>query len=336
MTLRKMLVTTLLLCLPVTGCGSAHTPGSGPGTTQAPTAGPDYDAQEKANRTRAEGDARRLLALVDLPSGSVELASAPAALPGPALGMPQSDTTVDQAKYWRVPLAVAATEDYLEQHPPAGLSQWGTSSAGSVAAMTHGYGWAGTGTGSPGGQLEIGVAAISDAAGAASYLRADALTTWLDPHPLVDDAAGRRMRIEAGGRCPAEDSGMVGVRNDGNDFDRSLVPTGTPKGGLLCSYAGMNGKPFSLVLQRVLSAAEAARVAEAARRVDLGHANGVVHSCPGDGGAAAVAVLEYQNRPAANLWLAVHGCSSASNGSIRAIQSSSLAALLQIVHELSS
>ncbi len=336
MTLRTVLVSAaVLLCLPVAGCAGAHTAGTGPGSTRAPGGGQDYDAQARANRSRAEADARRLLALVDLPPGSVELSTAPAALAGPALGLPRSDTVVNLATYWRVPLAFAAVQDYLRQHPPAGLSEWGSSSAGSggttgTAGTTSGYGWAGTGTGSPAGQLEIGLAA--DAADGTSYLRADALTDWLDPHPLPDDATGRRLRLAAGDPCPAEDAGIVGVRNDGDGFDRSLLPAGTPRQGLLCSYAGGNGG-YTLVRQQALPAAAAARLAEAAHRVDLGHANAIT-SCPADDGAATLLLLDYPNRPAADLWLRVAGCRSASNGSTRAVSSATLTALFQAVHEV--
>ena len=310
----------LLLCLPLFGCAAsrpaASTPG-GPVSTVVSPAAAGYDAQERANRTRAETDARQLLTLVGLPPGAVRLSAAPAALTGPPLGSTRSATEVDLARYWRLPLPFAAADAYLKQHPPAGLSEWGSSSGGSSGAK--GYAWAD----SSGGQLQLGLAPLD---GAASYLRADAVASWLDPHPLKDDAPGRRLRIEAGGRCPATDSGIVGVRNAGSGFDTALVPPDRPRAGLVCGYGGGNGERFGLLRQRVLSAAEAARFADAARATDLGHADGT-RSCPMDDGRAAVVVLEYPSRPAANLWLKLAGCSSASNGSVSATNLPDLGAL---------
>lgn len=123
MRLRKTLVSAILLSLAAAGCDSGHAAGPGDSSPQTSAGGQDYDAQEKVNRAKAERDAALLLALAEVPAGSVELTSAPAALSGPALGSIQSSTIVDLARYWRVPLSLAALEAYLQQHPPAGLSQ---------------------------------------------------------------------------------------------------------------------------------------------------------------------------------------------------------------------
>jgi hypothetical protein len=195
MGLGRRVVPVLLLCLPLSGCAASHPAARGdPVSTAASQGAPDYDSQERANRDKAETGARQLLTLVGLPPGAVELTAAPAALTGPALGSTRSATEVDLARYWHLPLPFAAADAYLRQHPPAGLSEWGSSSGGSSGAK--GYAWAD----SSGGQLQLGLA---PAGGSASYLRADAVATWLDPHPLRDAAPGPRLRIEAGGRCPA-------------------------------------------------------------------------------------------------------------------------------------
>jgi hypothetical protein len=237
--------------------------------------------------------------------------------------------------YWRLPLSFPAAERYVAEHPPAGLTQWASSSESSPTAMVHGYGWADTGSASH-GELEAGLAPIGDAAaaGGASFLRVDARVEWLDPHPMPDSRPGPRMRLDAGNRCPADDRGLVGVRNPGPDFDRNLVPPGTPTAGLVCSYAGLNGKRFGLLLQRVLPAGDAARLAGFARRVDLGHLNGGRAHCPMHDGSVTVLMLQYPHRAAANLWLDVRGCSSASNGHVRAPGSATLAALMQAVNGL--
>jgi hypothetical protein len=345
MRLRGALGTALILCLAATGCAGARTAELGAAQSSAADqnsdvqdrAVPDYDAQAKAARTRAEDDARLLLALAKVPPGSVELASAPAALSAPALGSTESDQNVDLAKYWRVPLPFSAAEAYLKQHPPTGLREFGSSSGGSQAAKSHGWGWSSSGAGSPNGQLHVGLASVGagSAAGAASYLRVDALTHWVDPRPISDDAPGARMRIEAGDRCPATKKGMVGVRNGGEDLDHALAPADKPNAGLLCAYAGLNGAPpLALSLERVLTAADAARVAEAAHRVALSHYD-ATRSCGMEDGSATVLVLQYPNRPAVNLWLPSASCRGTSNGHIVATDLLSLGALRDVATELS-
>lgn len=352
MTPRLTVVTALLLCLAATGCADAQTArlgasGSSPASSDAPDynapdyqapdyTAPDYDAQDKERRAHAESEARQLLALAEIPPGSVEMTTAPAALTGPVLGSAAARTSVNLARYWRVPLSLPALEAYVKQHPPAGLSQWGSKGRSSAGPdTTLGYGWSGGGS-SPGGQLQIGLASAGDAsaAGKASYLRADALTEWLDPHPIPDNAAGARMRIEAGDRCPAENKGMVGVRNEGKDLEHNLAPADKPNAGLLCSYAGVNGNAFALSLERVLTAAEAARVAEAAHRVALSHYD-AQRSCGMSDGSVTVLALQYPNRPAVNLWLPSTSCHATSNGHIVATDLLSLGALRDVVTKLS-
>ncbi|HEX8092742.1 hypothetical protein [Jatrophihabitans sp.] len=317
------------------GPGTSAGLGTSAGQHGAASTSPSFDEQEKANRTRAESEARRLLALAEIPAGSVQLSSAPAALPAPAMGDNGVETATDLARYWQLPMSFPAAEDYLKQHPPAGLTQWGGSAEGSPTAMVHSYGWT-VGGSSPQGGLEFGLASIGEAsaAGTASYLRVDARVEWLDPHPMADTGTGPRMRLEAGSRCPADDRGVVGVLTDRPDVDRSLVPPGTPNAGLLCSYGGLNGKRFGLLLQRVLTAEDAARVADVARRVELGHLNGGSRNCPAGDGSVTVLMLEYPHLAAANLWLEARGCASASNGHIRAPGSATLAALIEVANQL--
>lgn len=143
------------------------------------------------------------------------------------------------------------------------------------------------------------------------------------------------MRIEAGDRCRAENKGMVGVRNEGTDLDDHLAPADKPNAGLLCAYAGGNGKPpRTLSLERVLTAAEATRIAEAAHRVTRSHYD-APHSCAMMDGSATVLVLGYPNRPAVNLWLPSASCQGTSNGHIVATDLLTLGALRDVVNELS-
>jgi hypothetical protein len=60
--------------------------------------------------------------------------------------------------------------------------------------------------------------------------------------------------------------------------------------------------------------------------VSLAH-DDASRNCPNDDGAAVVAVLDYPNRPAADLWVRPAGCPSASNGSVSATNLSGLSAL---------
>ncbi|HEX8082560.1 MAG TPA: hypothetical protein VF557_20295 [Jatrophihabitans sp.] len=344
MRLRTTVVTALSLCLVATGCAGAQTARSGAsGSPQAASgapssAAPDYEAQYRAGRADAESAARKLLALAEVPPGSVELATAPAALSGPALGSTVAPTNVDLARYWRVPLSFPALDAYVKQHPPAGLSQSGNMSRGSGTPYTTlGYSWHGAGGSSSNGELHIGLAAIGDAsaAGKASYLRVDALTSWLDPRPRPDKAVGARMRIEAGDRCPAENKDMVGVRNEGKDLDHNLAPADKPNAGLLCSYAGMYGDALALSLERVLTAADAARIAEAAHRVSLSHYDALHTSLGMRDRSVTVLVLQYPNRPAVNLWLPSTSRSVTSNGHIVATDLLSLGKLRDVVNQLS-
>lgn len=327
---------SVLSCVLLAGCGLSQAPHTGPGqpgrTSTSTSVG--YDEQARINRTQAEDATRRLLDLASIPPGAVELASAPAALPGPALGTPESETHANLARYWRVPLSFAAADAYVRAHPPAGLTEEGSSS-GTEQGMTHrGYAWGGSAPGSEhGGELSIGVAG-NPADGQVSYLRVDAGSDWLDPHPITDRESGPRLRIEAGQSCPASDRGIVGVRNSGSGFDTALAPDERPTGGRVCRYAGGNDQPFALLSQRQLSADVAARLAATAHATDLSHANAVT-SCPMADGSAAVLVLTYPSRPATNLWLLTSGCSSVSNGHLRATDLAGLAILREAVDGVS-
>jgi hypothetical protein len=322
----------VVLCWVLAACGLSNAPHTSLGQPGAPSS--SYDEQAAINRKQAEDATHRLLGLAEIPPGAVELDSAPAALPGPALGTPASQTYASLARYWRVPLSFPAADTFVRAHPPAGLTEEGSSSGTEEGMIRHGYAWGGSAPGSAhGGHLSIGVA--GPAAGQVSYLRIDAGSEWLDPHPVADDTTGPRLRIESDQGCPADDRAIVGVRNDGTGFDRALVPDGTPTGGRVCAYAGLNGHAFALLRQRAMSGGDAVRVVAAARSVELAHAD-VQTSCPMDDGMATVLVLHYPDRPAVDLWLEVTGCTSASNGSVRAIQSAGLAALLRIGRELSS
>jgi len=324
-----------VLLLTLTACAGRviDPPGTSAGPPRAGSAPRGSAEQEKVNRKQAEDEVRRLLGLAPIPPGAVALGSAPAALPGPALGTPNESTYASLARFWRVPMASSALDGYVRHHPPAGLTAEGSTTGFADGSITQGYAWrdAPSQHAPQGGQLSIGVAGSDDV----SYLRVDAGAEWLDPHPVRDSTGGARLRLETGQRCPGSDRGIAGVRNDGaDDLDGALVPNGTPAAGQVCVYAGLNGQAFTLLRQRPLSRAVATRVATAARSVGLAHANGVVRHCPGRDGPTMVVVLSYPSRPAVNLWIDTGGCQTASNGHVVASGTPSLAALVDLVNQV--
>jgi hypothetical protein len=291
------------------------------------------DEQQKVNRKQAEDEVARLILLAQAPPGAVALDSAPAALSEPSAGTPSTSSYVALARFWRVPMPVAALEDYVRGHPPAGLTQvqdGSESQRGTVVVRF--YGWRDVqrpGSSPSGGQLSIGVAG----SGNVSYLRADAGSEWLDPHPIPDDTSGARLRLEAGQSCPAG-RGFADVRNDGaDDLDRALAPQDAPASGRLCVYPGSDGGASGLLRQRALSRAEAARLAAAAHSVELGHLDNAVTNCPAFPGLTIVLVLTYPSRPAVDLLIRTGGCSTASNGHVVASGSTSLAALEDLLNQ---
>lgn len=326
-----------VLCLALTACTSQ------PSNTPAKRIPPDpftqrLDEQATANRKQAEDEARGLLERARIPPGAVALNLAPAQLRGLALGIPTSGTYITLARYWRVPMSFKAADDYVRQHPPAGLAQEGSSSESRQGMIRHGYAWDGQVLpSSRGGQLSIAVAgSVAAAAGGdVSYLRVIAGSPWLDPHPFKDSMKGPRLRLESGHGCPAsEGPGIVGVRNDGaDDLNGALAPNGAPTSGRVCVYAGRNGQASALLRERALPRAEAARVATAARSVEIAHSNGP-WSCVESTGTAAVVVLTYPGRPAVNLWILTGGCPTASNGHLVAVPSSSMTALVDLLNQV--
>ena len=151
-----------------------------------------------------------------------------------------------------------------------------------------------------------------------------------------DDTSGARLRLESGEACPASDRRIVGVRNDGSDeVDGALAPNEDPTSGLVCVYAGMDGRASALLRQAVLPGAAAVRVARAARSVTLGQPGKSAWNCPAGHGSATAVVLSYSQRPAVDLWLLTDGCPFASNGQLVAFPSDSLVALIDLVNQVS-
>jgi hypothetical protein len=332
-----------LLLLALTACAGRVTgpspdqPGVGSTSHSFDEQSHRFDEQEKANRKQAEDEVRRLLGLARIPPGAVALQSAPPALPGPVFVSPNVSTYASLTRSWRVPMSFAALEYYLSQHRPAGRAAGSDATISKDNKVTsHGYAWQeGPSQGSSlGGQLSISVAPADSPD--VSYLRIDAGSEWLDPHPIKDTLSGARLRLDTGDSCPASSPGFVGVRNDGaEDLDAALAPNGAPTSGLVCLYGeGNAGQAFALLRQRTLSRTEVGRVATAARSVELAHRNGSVICRPAMYGSTIVVVLSYPSRPAVNLYLRTGDCSLAYNGYVIAPASPSLAALEDLVDQL--
>lgn len=328
-------LTLLVMAIPsLTACAGRAT-----GSAGAPPASTarSFDEQEKVNRRQAEDEARRLLALAQLPPGAVAVRSAPAALAGPVVGTPGESTYASLVRFWRVPMSFAALDAYVGQHPPAGLTSpsEGYTRQGDLVTA-HGYAWQDAPSrGSPrGGQLAMSVARVEGSPDA-SYLRVDAGSEWLDPHPIRDSRSGPRLRLESGQSCPSSARGFAGVRNDlTDDLDTALAPGGAAASGRICVYASGDGQALALLRQRSLPRAEAERVAAAARAVELAHPNDVVIHCPAMRDSTTVVVLSYPGRSAVDLWIRPGGCSAASNGHVTASPSPSLARLIDVVSRL--
>lgn len=322
----------LLLAVGLAGCASGSAWQASPVAPAGPSrsssssgsASPsgELDAQYAHNRDQATDRARELLAYAVIPPGAKEQAAPPASLPGPALGMPDAQTYADIARYYRVPLPLEAAAAFVHSHPPAGLTEGGSSQGGSN--HTIGYAWYGPNSDPAAlGQLSMVLAAADSTS---SYLRVDGGENFDDPRPIKDSQPGPRLRIEAGERCPVRDYGVVGVRNPGVDLSRQLAPAATAVGGLVCSYSGFNGNRQALLSSRTLTAAEAGRLGRLAHQVELSHSDGLMN-CPMDDGSARALVLDYSGRPAVDLWLTPGACGGVSNGQVRAFGNAGVAAM---------
>jgi hypothetical protein len=183
----RMATSIAVCCLALTACT-----GQTRHNTPAKRIPPDpatqrLDEQERANRMQAEDEARGLLERAPIPPGAVQLNMAPTELLGAELGIPVYGTYLELARYWRIPMSFKAADDYVRQHPPAGLAGGGSSSATRQGMTMHGYAWDGQVLPfSQGGQLSIEVAgSVAAAAGSdVSYLGVVASSPWLDPHPI--------------------------------------------------------------------------------------------------------------------------------------------------------
>ena len=285
-----------------------------PGSTDVP---PELARAAATNKALAMAEAERILDLTPLPGGATPLSAPPKLLTGSVLGRSSTTSIVDKAKFWHVSMPMVAASSWVTEHRPANLSSSGSSRSslwGVVTAM-------GVGFAAPDSdhwtlaKLDI---SIVPAAGGGSDIRADGMAAWWDPVPLQDTAPGERLRIDVSTGCPQSDRGFVGVRNRRQGLTDALLPSDVPKQGLACVYAGMNGKPFSLLRSTTLTATDAASLASALEGNSLRHLDNVVTSCPMSDMSATVFALSYADGPDVDVWYARDGCQRLTNGTVSA------------------
>jgi hypothetical protein len=302
-----MCASAAALCLLAAACGSASAPSAPQGAQVASQrgAGPTL----AGNRRLARAEAAKLLTLVPVPAGARRLRSAPVS----ALSYPGITGQADAERSWRLGMPFAAASAWIAAHRPAGLRQTASGSGGPPAAS--GYTYAGPDGPAWGTAAELDIEVVQ-AGTDGSYLRADGYVAWLDPVPYRDTATGPRLRVLASGRCPATDSGIVGVRNPSAHLARTLLPAGPPAAALQCAYYGMNGKTFRLKAQQRLRSARARALATAIGRIPVSHLIGVDYHCPMDDGSAVLVAFAYPGHPDVDVWAEVTGCPAMSNGYI--------------------
>jgi hypothetical protein len=212
-------------------------------------------------------------------------------------------------------MSLAQARDWFLKHPQPVLTQSGSEN-GTDAGVAN-FGWQydapahfSWGTGS----LEIGLATEGPNT---TGVRVDGLAEWVDPTPVSDVSRGPTIRMTIANGCPASDSGLQGVSNPGaSDLDHVLLPASPPTAALICSYDGLNGKPFTLVGSERLNATQASSRASQIRSLPLGSRGLGAHSCPMDDARAAILVFSYAGRPDVDIWESTSGCRSTSNGHI--------------------
>jgi hypothetical protein len=310
----------------LTGCGRGTPVGSVAvvAAVSASAVPDDLEAQSPApvtaageiNRAAAEAEADRLMTLASVPPLAVEIPSAEATMTAPAVGQAQVDTMVTQARVWRVQLPYAQALAWLRAHPPVGLTSSATGRAEGPGFDEEGVAY--PGPSSPAwqsAQLAVSVATVT---AKASEIRVDAQVLWLEPTPLPDNRSGPRLHVNVADGCPKSDKGMVGVANSGPGLDTRLLPEGAPTSGLVCAFGGMSPPGvFTLLTSTRLDRTAAARLADQARVIQLGHTNGGIAHCPMDAGRVTLTVFSFPGRDDVDLW-STDGCSSVSNGVISA------------------
>jgi hypothetical protein len=243
---------------------------------------------------------------------------APAVLDGPAQ-RPAISNLIEAERVWSIPLSFDAAQQWALAERPAGLTAegpgfGGTYVRGGAVRLNRVY----DGAGDPRWSWDELQVSIAPRDANSSYLRAGAVVSTLDQHPLPDSAAGERVRVNVAAGCPKVVSKDIGVENPGQaDLDRMLVPAGAPSAALVCHYGGA-GHGSKLSSSTRYGAPGAGRLAAKARAVSLAHDDNVAHSCTVGVGKVTGFVFAFPGRPDVDLWNADDGCTFISNGHVLA------------------
>jgi hypothetical protein len=286
----------------------------------AAAAGTPSAATPAGNRAATRAEVRHLLSLAPLPGSARRTNRTPRQLRGgPVMGTPATASLVDRHRVYRVSMSMRRSIGWIEAHAPHALSVSGSeSSTDHGRVVERGVSFdARDGTAWTEAELEVGVV---PAAHGGTVWRVDGVALWLDPRPIRDSYRGHRARVTAASGCPSGDRHRQDVRNAGARLRHHLLPAGRVTGRatqvLLCSYHGLNGRPFALRAHRRYGPRVAAQLARRLRGISLSHVDGVEEMCPMDDGSADIVDLGFANRPDVDIWVHATGCRADDNGHI--------------------
>jgi hypothetical protein len=278
-------------------------------TSSTSTTPPESEAE--ARRRAATNLANKLLGEVVLPSDAQLSTGTPPAVLGGLIEGPLTDNHVGAHHIWTsagTPNSVAA---FARAHAPAGFT---TNGGGSESA----HGAKPLVVVQPRTALPANVYsaelhwAITDATDGGSVFRIDAVVGWFPPvAPATPRPPAVRVTVASG--CPATITGYRDVNNPVGARGPLLLPSGTPTGAVICTYAAALVGDGALTQSRALDAADATSLADALNRVaivpDIG-----AHGCTNDTGSVSILAFSYAGRPDADVWWHASGCQSLDNG----------------------
>ena len=169
----------LIAALFVGGCGAAT--GTAP-PTSAPTTTAAATTAQTSPHFRAEAELATLLAMVRVPSGAVQVTSAPVAYLDQAPVSESSPNLLTRTSFWRIDMSFAGVLAWIEAHTPGGLtSGMGGQAGGPGVPMNRSLGFSAPSTTAyDGATIELDLAEMSPSV---TGLRADAEVVWLPPKP---------------------------------------------------------------------------------------------------------------------------------------------------------
>lgn len=263
-----------------------------------------------AHLRTAKAEARHLLSLARIPPRASEVSRAPVdVLRQPAL-QPRSDHLVDEIRWFTVAGGLHATDVWIKNHPPRGLSLGTTGSGGPPQQLTYVY------TGDPDTDAyvsaELQISLTGDGPNRTA-MRFDGMDVWLTSKPAQYQPRTPQVRVTTRTGCPSTLSGVADVKNARDGLVSRMLPSDSPIGGIVCRYG--EGK-VHLVRRVILSATSARELAVIIGRVRTGSAGTGITSCPMDQGQAEILAFEFKGRPDVDLWYHNAGCQYLDNGYI--------------------